>query len=296
MTLRAPVGAGEWRVRDRTFAWGRGARPVLMGVLNVTPDSFSDGGRFRDVDAAVAAGEAMFDAGADVVDVGAESTRPGAARVGAAEQRDRACEVVARLAARGAVSIDTTLADVADAAVSAGACIVNDVSGCTEDERMLAVVAARGAGLVIMHRLVAPEHDRWSTEPDARRDGYGDVVGAVASWLAVRTEAARAAGVAHASIAVDPGFGFGKDVAQHLRMLRRFEAFAALGVPALVGASRKSFIGAVTGIAEPAGRDAASAAVAAIAVARGASIVRAHDVAGHRAAIDMAAAVRDAGA
>lgn len=296
MTDRAPAGAGTWRARDRAFPWGRGARPVLMGVLNVTPDSFSDGGRFRDVDEAVAAGEAMFDAGADVVDVGAESTRPGAVRVGAAEQRDRACEVIARLSPRGPVSIDTTLAEVAEAAIEAGACIVNDVSGCTEDAGMPRVVAARGAGLVMMHRLVAPGQDRWSTERDARRDAYGDVVGAVAAWLAARAEAARAAGVAHASIAVDPGFGFGKDVAQHLRMLARFDAFAALGVPVLAGASRKSFIGALTGISDPTGRDAASAAVAALAVARGASIVRAHDVAGHRAAIDMAAAVRDAGA
>ena len=290
------VPAGTWRARDRAFAWGPGARPVLMGVLNVTPDSFSDGGRFRDAHDAVAAGMALFDAGADIVDVGAESTRPGAARVDAAVQRDRACEVIARLAPRGPVSIDTTLAEVAEAAIASGACIVNDVSGCTEDSRMLEVVAAHGAGLVLMHRLVAPEHDRWSTERDPRREAYGDVVGAVAAWLAARVEAARAAGVAQHAIAVDPGFGFGKDVAQHLRMLARFDAFASLGVPALVGASRKSFIGALTGIADPAGRDSASAAVAAIAVAHGASIVRAHDVAGHRAAIDVAAAVRDASA
>ncbi len=291
--MSAPADRGTWRAGGREFAWGRGARPILMGVLNVTPDSFSDGGRFRDVHEAVAAGEAMFGAGADIVDVGAESTRPGAARVPAPEQRDRACAVIERLSRCGAVSVDTTLADVAEAAIGAGAGIVNDVSACSEDPRMHAVVAARGAGLVLMHRLAPPGLDRWSTERDARRDAYGDVVQAVAAWLGTAVEAAVASGVGRGAIAVDPGFGFGKDVDQQLAMLARFREFSTLGVPVAVGASRKSFIGAVAGIERPAHRDAASAAAAAIAVERGASIVRAHDVAGHRGAIDLAAAVRD---
>jgi dihydropteroate synthase len=266
-----------------------------MGVLNVTPDSFSDGGRHRDVHEAVAAGHAMFEAGADIVDVGAESTRPGAVRVPARQQLDRAAPVIERLSAAGPVSIDTTLAEVAAGAIAAGACIVNDVSACTEDPGMAALAAGREAGLVMMHRLVPPDRDRWSTERDPRRDAYGDVVAAVRDWLSARVEAAVACGVAREAIAVDPGFGFGKDVAQNLVLLARIAEFRAMGLPVAAGVSRKSFIGAVTGCDDPVARDPASALAAAIAVAAGASIVRAHDVRSHRAAIDLAAAAARAG-
>jgi dihydropteroate synthase len=269
---------------DRSFAWGAGCVPHLMAVVNVTPDSFSDGGSFATAEDAAAHGIRCAAEGAAILDVGGESTRPGASRVPAGMQAERAVPVVRALAARHAVSIDTTLAAVARAALDAGACMVNDVSGATEDPVILEAVAASGAAIVLMHRRFAPGEDRWSTERDGRRP-TGDVVAEVADWLAGRVDAAVRAGVPRERIAVDPGLGFGKDVAQNLELIAGVARIAAIGVPVLVGASRKSFLGAVTGEAEPSRRDGASVGAAIAAAANGAAILRVHAVGLHAQAL-----------
>ena len=269
----------------RSFAWGPGAKPLLVAVVNVTPDSFSDGGRFVRHDDAVAHGERCAAEGAAILDVGGESTRPGAERVTAEEQVARTGPVVRALAARHAVSIDTTRARVARAALDAGACIVNDVSGATEDPAIAGEVASAGAGIVLMHRRFAPGDDRWSTERDPRRSA-GDVVAEVSDWLAARVDAVEREGVPRGRIAVDPGLGFGKDVAQNLALIAGVERMAAIGVPILVGASRKSFLGAVTGEPDPSRRDMASVGAALAAAARGAAMLRVHAVLAHAQALD----------
>ena len=258
-----------------------------MAILNVTPDSFSDGGALGSDESAVAFGRTCVRDGASILDVGGESTRPGAQAVPDDEQIRRTRSVVRALSAEAAVSIDTRSATVARAAVEAGACIVNDVSACLDDPAMAATVAAHGAHLVLMHRMVRPHEDRWSTEVDARRPA-GDIVPAVIEWLGARVDAVVREGVARERIAIDPGLGFGKDVRQNLELLVRIGELAALGLPVVVGASRKSFVGAVAGIAEPRERDAVSAVAAALAAVQGAAVLRVHDVARHRAAIDAA--------
>ena len=284
MTSAAPAAGGILRARAHAFAWGEGIRPHLMAIVNATPDSFSDGGLHADPLAAAAFAESCAADGAVILDVGGESTRPGASRVSAAEQRARTEPVVRALARGHAVSIDTTLAEVASAALEAGACMVNDVSGATEDPAMLDAVAASGAAIVLMHRRFAPDADRWSTERDERRP-VGDVVREVRDWLGGRVDAAVRAGVARDCIAIDPGFGFGKDVEQNLAMLRSIGEFSSLGVPVLAGLSRKSFLGAVAGQPEPAARDAASIGAALAAAARGAAILRVHAVRAHADAL-----------
>lgn len=284
MTVHPPSAGGILRACARTFAWGAGIRPHLMAIVNATPDSFSDGGLHADPAGAIGYAESCAADGAAILDVGGESTRPGASRIAAAEQRARTEPVIRALAARHAVSIDTTRAEVASAALAAGACMVNDVSGATEDPAMLDVVAASGAAIVLMHRRFAPDEDRWSTERDPRRPA-GDVVGEVRDWLGARVDAAMRAGVARDRIAVDPGFGFGKDVAQSVSMLRSFGEFAALGVPVLAGLSRKSFLGALAGQPQPAARDSASVGAGLAAAARGAAILRVHAVRLHADAL-----------
>lgn len=270
-----------------SFRWPQGGPPQLMAILNVTPDSFSDGGALACDAAAVSFGRACLRDGAAILDVGGESTRPGAEPVADAEQVRRTRDVVRTLAGEAAVSIDTRSAAVARAALEAGACIVNDVSACLDDPAMASTVAAHGAHLVLMHRMVRPAEDRWSTEPDARRPA-GDVVRAVVDWLGARVEAAVREGVARDRIAVDPGLGFGKDVQQNLELLARIGEVGSLGLPVVVGASRKSFLGAVAGIPDPRDRDAVSAIAAAFAAVQGTAVLRVHDVARHRRAIDAA--------
>jgi dihydropteroate synthase len=272
------------------FAWGPGAAPVLMAVVNATPDSFSDGGLHLDPAAAAAHAARCVHDGAGILDVGGESTRPGAARVPATEQLARTLPVLRALPDGVAASIDTTSAEVAAAAIAAGASIVNDVSACTEDPRMLDVVAASGAGLVLMHRLAVPPQDRWSDEHPVP-PAYGDVVAEVRDFLLARVDAAVRAGVARERIAIDPGLGFGKDVPQNLALVARLAELGAIGCPVLVGASRKRFVGAITGRDDPRDRAAGSVGVALAAVARGAAILRVHDVAAHRDALAAWAAV-----
>ena len=265
---------------------------VLMGVVNMTPDSFSDGGRFASVDEALAHALQLVDEGAGIIDVGGESTRPGAEPVAADEQIRRVVPLIARLRGRSnvAISIDTTNAAVANAALEAGADIVNDVSAGADDSGMFPLVAKRGAGLILMHRLVAPGQDSYS-DRYSKEPSYGDVVREVCDFLVERADAAINAGVARDAIAVDPGLGFGKSVSQNYELLARTSEIAALGFPVLIGASRKSFLGAVSGRSDPEQRIIGSVVAAVAAYGGGARIVRAHDVGAHREALLVAHAV-----
>ena len=256
-----------------------------MGVLNVTPDSFSDGGRYLDAGAALAAARRMAAEGAAVIDVGGESTRPGAVPPDVAEELRRVVPVVRALAGEldVVVSVDTSRAAVIEAAVAAGATFVNDVRGLSDPQALAAVARAR-VGVCLMHM---------QGEPATMQNGpaYRDVVAEVRGWLAARVAACRAAGIAPDAIAVDPGFGFGKTAAHNLALLDALEEFTTLGAALLVGLSRKSLVGRLTG--RPAGeRLAGSVALAAIAASRGAAIVRAHDVAATVDAVRVGAALR----
>jgi dihydropteroate synthase len=261
-------------------------RPVLMGVLNATPDSFSDGGLHLDPGRAAAAADAMVAAGAAVLDLGAESTRPGANPVSAHEERRRLLPVLAavRRTVRVPLSVDTTKAEVAAAALDAGADIVNDVSAGRADRRMLPLCARAGVPVVLMHMRGRPATMQ-------RRPAYRDVVGEVAAFLARRAAAARLAGVAADAIIVDPGIGFGKAAAHNLALLARLDALVALGYPVLVGVSRKGFIGTLLGGVGPGERTYGTAAAVALAVARGARLLRVHDVAAMRDVVAVASAV-----
>ncbi len=266
-------------------------RCVVMGVLNVTPDSFSDGGRYLDREHAVAHGVAMRDAGADVVDVGGESTRPGAGRVDADTESARVLPVVRELVAAGVrVSIDTTRAVVAHAALDAGATIVNDVSGGLADPAMARVVAIARVPWVLMH---------WRGHSDrmAELASYEDVIGEVRSELVARADAAVLAGVDPDRIVLDPGLGFAKNAAHNWALLRRLDVLVALGFPVLVGASRKRFLGELLadtdGTVRPAaGRDGATAAISGLAAHAGAWGVRVHDVGSTMDAVAVVAAMR----
>ncbi|MCB9508440.1 MAG: dihydropteroate synthase [Myxococcales bacterium] len=255
-----------------------------MAIVNVTPDSFSDGGRFSDVDAAVDAALRARDAGAAIVDVGGESTRPGATPVSVEDELARVVPVIARLRERTdvVVSVDTTKAVVAEAALRAGADIVNDISGMTFDEAMPAVCAAFDAGCVAMHTPARPQQMDQHT-------GYRDVVSEVSAALRGATDALVAAGVARDAIAIDPGFGFGKDAAANYELLARLGELAPLDLPVLVGVSRKRMIRGLTGPEADAIEHGTTAANV-VAVLRGARIVRVHDVAAAVAALRVARA------
>jgi len=260
-------------------------RVALMGVLNATPDSFSDGGRLASPARAAEAAAAMVAEGAVLLDVGAESTRPGAAPVAAEEELRRLLPVLraVRAAVGVPLSVDTRKAAVARAALDAGADLVNDVSA-GRDPEMLALCAAAGVPVVLMHMRGVPATMQ-------RRPRYRNVVAEVATFLAARAAAARRAGVAADAIVVDPGIGFGKTVAHNLALLRHVDVIAALGYPVLVGVSRKAFLGALLGGAPPTGRLFGGAAAVALAVAGGARILRVHDVAAMREAAVVAEAV-----
>ncbi|MCU0244521.1 MAG: dihydropteroate synthase [Acidobacteria bacterium] len=250
-----------------------GARTWLMGIVNVTPDSFADGGRYADPARAVAHGLALVAEGADIVDVGGESTRPGSRPVPEAEETARVVPVVAglRRESRALISVDTTKAAVARAALDAGADIVNDISAFRFDPAMAGVVARSGAGAVLMHMKGTP-----ATMQDDPR--YDDLVGEIAAFLDDRLRVAEAAGVPRERLVVDPGIGFGKTVEHNLEILRRAADFLALGRPLLLGFSRKAFLGRVLGGLAPDERLEATLAAAVLAVERGAHILRVHDV------------------
>jgi dihydropteroate synthase len=248
---------------------------TVMGVVNVTPDSFSDGGEFLDPGAAVAHGLELAEQGAGVLDIGGESTRPGADPVGAEEELRRVAPVIAALADQGAggaaISIDTTKSAVAEAALDAGASIVNDVSALRHDPELAGLVAGRSAGCCLMHMLGEPR----TMQRDPR---YDDVVSEVKAFLEERMAFAVAEGIAEERIWLDPGIGFGKTVEHNLELLRRLGEIVALGRPVVVGTSRKSFLGKLAGGRDEAHRLPGTIATNVLAAERGATVFRVHDV------------------
>ncbi|GAC80457.1 dihydropteroate synthase [Gordonia malaquae] len=278
-------------------------RTLVMGVLNVTADSFSDGGRYLDVDDAVRHGQALASAGADIVDVGGESTRPGAIRVDPGTEAQRVVPVISALTDAGVrVSVDTMRASVAAAALEAGASIVNDVSGGRADPDMGRVLADAGAPWILMHWRPAGEAaagDRHFTHRVDDAVGYRDVVAEVSGELLGQVDAAVAAGVDPDRIVLDPGLGFAKTAEHNWALLHALPTLVGLGFPILIGASRKRFLGSLLAAdgrdRPPAGREVATAAVSALSAAGGAWGVRVHDVAASRDAIDVAAAWRAGG-
>lgn len=261
-------------------------RPHIVGILNVTPDSFSDGGRYLNLEAALEQSRRMASEGADLLDVGGESTRPGAPEVAVQEELDRVIPVIEALSEELSLplSIDTSKSEVALAAIEAGADFVNDISGLTFDSEMAGVVAEKKAGLILMHTRGRPGVMQQETD-------YEDVVAEVISGLRRSIDVALAAGVETEKIAVDPGIGFGKDVEGNLELLRRLAALTELDKPIMLGTSRKSFIGHVLRQDDPGRRQVGSLATVALGYASGARLFRVHDVAASREAALMAEAV-----
>lgn len=273
-----------WKTKDRTFDLTH--RGLIMGVLNVTPDSFSDGGRYADPEAAAARAEQMAAEGADIIDIGGESTRPGATPVPAEEEMERVLPVVAAVRQRTgcAISIDTMKAPVARAAVAAGAHIINDISGLHFDAGMAAAAAETGAGLVLMHMQGTPQTMQ-------QQPVYTDVVEEVRASLADSIAAARRAGVALEAIVTDPGIGFGKTLEHNLAILRRLDSFSLHGRPVLLGVSRKSFLSKILGPSAPADRLWPTVALTAAAREKGVRLFRVHDVRENAHALRMAEAI-----
>lgn len=258
-----------------------------MGILNITPDSFSDGGRFAVRDAALARAEQMAAEGADWIDIGAESTRPGSQRVGAAEQLNRLGPILAEIRKRVSLvlSVDTTLAEVAETALDAGVDVLNDISAGRDDPKLLPLAASRGAPVILMHMQGEPATMQV-------RPQYQDVVVEVRQFLKERAEAAERAGIPRGKILLDPGVGFGKSVQQNLKLLRDLPALAALGFPLVVGTSRKGFLQAITGESRESGRPLGTIATVAWAAAQGAAVVRVHDVGNMVQAVRMIRAIK----
>ncbi len=262
-------------------------RTIVMGVVNTTPDSFSDGGRFLDTDLAVAHALRLIDEGADIIDIGGESSRPGSDPVTESEELRRVIPVIEALAEKIAVpiSVDTCKSAVAQAAFEAGASIINDITALSGDQKMAAVVARFDAGLVLMHMRGTPKAMQTNTV-------YVNLIGEIRDSLAAAIRSANSAGIDPNKIMIDPGIGFGKDAAGNLEIIKSIVRFAELGKPVLIGASRKSFIGRITG-ARTENRLAGSLAVSVAAVLNGASAVRVHDVLETRQAVDVAFQLRN---
>lgn len=279
---------GRLTAKRAAFAGLEMDAPRIMGILNVTPDSFSDGGDFQDAGAAVTHAKAMIAAGADMIDIGGESTRPGAVTVGNADEITRTAPVIAAIRAQSDVpiSIDTRKADVAEAALAAGATCVNDVAAMTYDPAMAAVTAKAGAPICLMHA---------SGDPATMQNNptYDDVLLDVYDFLAARIAAAEAAGIARDLIAVDPGIGFGKTLEHNLTLLRGLSLFHGLGCPILLGASRKRFIGTIGNASETKDRMAGSVAVALHGIAAGVQILRVHDTFETRQALSLQMAMAE---
>ncbi len=277
------VGSGFAELLGRWRGGGRGSPPIVMGVVNVTPDSFSDGGHFLARDAAVAHGERLVREGAAILDVGGESTRKDASAVSADEELRRILPVIESLRKTGVlISVDTMKSAVAEAALEAGAAIVNDIRGLQGDPDMAAIVAGFGAGVIVMHN---PGLLGSAIPID------GDPVEACLAYFEQSLGVARRAGISEDRIVLDPGFGFGKSPEQNLELLARFSELNRLGFPLLAGTSRKSFIGKVTGRDNP-DRLIGTLVTNVVTALAGAAIVRVHDVAEHVEAMRMAAAIR----
>ncbi len=262
-------------IRNKVFEWGK--RTYLMGVLNVTPDSFSDGGDFITIESALAQAENMVKSGVDIIDIGGQSTRPGAAEISSSEEIDRVIPVVQMLRQKAdifasvPISVDTTRAQVAQAAVEVGADIVNDISGATFDSEMLSTVAQLQVPIILMHIRGTPQTMQKLTD-------YGDLIGEIRDFLESRIAAAVAAGIDKSQIIIDPGIGFAKTYSHNLEILRQLPKFQALDCPILVGVSRKSFIGQILNQPEAKQRVWGTAAACTGAIANSADILRVHDV------------------
>jgi dihydropteroate synthase len=280
----------EWKVSsERTVKLDR---PFLVGIVNVTPDSFADGGRYGSVDEAVDTVRRMVDDGTDAIDIGGESTRPGAVRVESQEQIKRVVPVIEGVRSARIdvlISVDTTLSDVARAALKSGADAINDVSAATEDSAMLPLAADRGCGLVLMHRERDPGNDSYSDAYQAgQQPTLGSVCQRVIDGLRASRDAAINAGVERGCIMLDPGLGFGKDVEQNLELIRATERICQLGHPVMSALSRKSFVGRVSlgRDSEPAERLAGTLGLSVVHLLNGARVFRVHDVKEHRETLD----------
>jgi len=277
-------------IRDRAFVWGQ--RTYLMAILNVTPDSFSDGGQFNSLPTAIAHAHQLVAAGADILDIGGQSTRPGATTIAEAEELARVIPVITALRTGWGeygplsipISIDTTRASVAQAAIAAGADLVNDISAATFDPAMLTTVANLQVPIVLMHLRGTPQTMQQLTD-------YGDLIAEVATFLMTQVAAAQAVGIPANHLILDPGIGFAKTVAQNLLLLRQLPQLRSLGYPLLVGPSRKSFIGHLLNQPDPQDRIWGTAAACCAAIAGGADIVRVHDCAPMQAVCRVADAI-----
>lgn len=262
-------------IRNKSFEWGK--RTYLMGILNVTPDSFSDGGDFHTLESALAQAKNMVKYGVDIIDIGGQSTRPGAAEISLQEELDRVIPVVqmlrqnADIFADTPISVDTTRAQVASSAVEAGADIINDISGATVDSEMLSTVAKLKVPIILMHLRGTPQTMQTLTN-------YRDLIGEIGEFLQSRIAAAVAAGIEKSKIIIDPGIGFAKTYSQNLEILRELRKFRSLNCPILVGVSRKSFIGHILNQPEAKQRVWGTAAACTGAIANSADILRVHDV------------------
>lgn len=271
-----------WKTAHRNMSL---ERPLIMGILNVTPDSFSDGNLYLDPQRAIDQALELAEAGADIIDIGGESTRPGAPAITADDEIQRVVPVISGLAGkiRCAISVDTWKSAVARAAIAAGAEIINDISGLTFDQQMAPIAAQSGAGVVLMHTRGTPQEMQANT-------GYSDLIGEIMQSLDSSVALACDSGISRQQIAVDPGIGFAKEVVHNLEILRRLREFASLGLPILVGTSRKAFIGRTLD-RQVDQRLHGTAATVALAVANGAAILRVHDVCEMRDVADMAHAI-----
>ena len=265
--------------------------PIIMGILNVTPDSFSDGGKYTGIESALAQVNNMISAGVDIIDVGGESTRPGSESVSGTEQIDRVVPVIKAIRQEMSgtipISIDTTSSAVAEAALSAGATLINDISAGLHDEAILSLAAQRNVPIILMHIKGQPKNMQEAPH-------YQDVVAEVLMHLQERIEAALAAGVAKHNIAIDPGIGFGKRKQDNLELLAHLDKFVATGYPVLLGTSRKRFMGSLCSVTEPADLVCATAATTALGVLQGVQMFRVHDVKENRQAADVSWAIKQA--
>ncbi|HBK62233.1 MAG TPA: dihydropteroate synthase [Cyanobacteria bacterium UBA11159] len=258
-------------IRDRNFAWGE--KTYLMGILNVTPDSFSDGGEFNNLEAALAQAQHLVEAGADIIDIGGQSTRPGAEEISETEECDRTLPIIAAIRSilSTPISIDTTRASVAQKAIAAGADIVNDISGGTFDPDMFPVVAKLGVPIILMHIRGTPQTMQKLTD-------YQDLIGEIYQFFQTQIDAALAAGILRSRLIIDPGIGFAKTCQQNIEILQELPRFHNLDLPILIGVSRKSFIGNILNQPNPKSRVWGTAAACCSAIASGADILRIHDV------------------